>query len=241
MLKILAKLKKEDLDRDRLPAPKSVQDLIPVSAVWDDGIFELEQGKYSKTYQFTDINYNTVSEETRRNILFKYVDLLNSFDNEILTKITIDNRYIDADEFQKNTGLAHQHDGFDDYRDELNGVMLSALESANMLIQDKYITVTVNQPSVEEARNYFTRLESNLQLQLQNLNSTCRGLDAEERLAIMARFFNTNSQLLHDFSLKDCFFKGHSFKDYVVPDGIELIDPITVSYTHLTLPTILLV
>lgn len=228
MLKILTKLKKEDLDRDRLPAPKSVQDLIPVSAVWDDGIFELEQGKYSKTYQFTDINYNTVSEETRRNILFKYVDLLNSFDNEILTKITIDNRYIDADEFQKNTGLAHQHDGFDDYRDELNGVMLSALKSANMLIQDKYITVTVNQPSVEEARNYFTRLESNLQLQLQNLNSTCKGLDAEERLAILARFFNTNSQLLHDFSLKDCFFKGHSFKDYVVPDGIELIDPITI-------------
>ncbi len=228
MLNILKKLQKEDLDRERLPAPKSVQDLIPVSAVWDDGIFELFDGSYSKTFQFTDINYNTVSEETRRNILFKYVDLLNSFDNEALTKITIDNRYVDLTEFQKTTGLAHMNDGFDKYRDEVNTMMNEALESANMLIQDKYITVTTKQPSVEDARNYFARLESTLQLQLQNLKSTCKGLDAEERLEIIARFYNNDSQLLHNFSLKDCFFKGHSFKDYIVPDGIELVDPNTI-------------
>lgn len=228
MFNVEKKLSKEDLIRGRVPAPASVQDLIPVKAVWDDGIFEHGGNKYSKTYQFTDINYATASDESRHNIFFKYIDLLNSFDNEILTKITVDNHYIDPIEFQEHTGFQHKNDGFDEYRDEFNGLMMEALEQANMLIQDKYITVTAELPSIEDAKNYFLRLESTLDLQLQSLNSSCKGLDAEERLAIIARFFNTGSQLLHDFSLVKCFFKGHSFKDYVVPDGIELIDPITI-------------
>lgn len=228
MLKTEKKLREEDVLRMKMAPPKSAQDLMPIIAAWDDGIFEVEKGKYSKTFQFTDINYNTVSDEARRNILFKYVDMLNSFDNEVLTKITIDNRYVDLIEFEKTTGFQPKHDGYDEYRDELNQMMKDALEDAKMLIQDKYITVTTKQASVDDARNYFSRLESTLQLQLQTLHSSCKSLNAEERLLIFARFFNNDSQLLHGFSMRECFFKGHSFKDYIVPDGVELVDPITL-------------
>ena len=53
MIKTLTNLFKQN--KEKFVVPKGVQDVIPVAAIFDDGIFKVGKDKYSKTYRFTDI------------------------------------------------------------------------------------------------------------------------------------------------------------------------------------------
>ena len=53
------------LDREKVKIPRRVQDAIPVKAVYEDGVFQVAKNKYSKSWKFTDINYDVLSDEER--------------------------------------------------------------------------------------------------------------------------------------------------------------------------------
>ena len=53
MIKTLKNLLKQD--KERYTVPRKAQDVIPIRRIWKDGIFHVG-GRFSKTYQFTDIN-----------------------------------------------------------------------------------------------------------------------------------------------------------------------------------------
>ena len=67
------------LDKEKFKVPKSVQDIIPVKAIWEDGIFLVGNNKYSKSFKFIDINYAVASKEDKETMFLDYSSLLNSF------------------------------------------------------------------------------------------------------------------------------------------------------------------
>ena len=67
--------------------PKGVQDVIPITRIWKDGIFQVGKNKYSKTFRFTDINYAVASRSDKESMFLEYSELLNSFDTGATTKI----------------------------------------------------------------------------------------------------------------------------------------------------------
>ena len=60
MIKSYTKLLK--LNKDKRSVPKSFQDTIPISTIYEDGIFKCGN-KYTKTYRFSDINFSIASSE----------------------------------------------------------------------------------------------------------------------------------------------------------------------------------
>ena len=48
-------------DKEKFKIPRSVQDAIPIDAMWEDGIFLVGKNKYYKCFKFTDINYSVAS------------------------------------------------------------------------------------------------------------------------------------------------------------------------------------
>ena len=52
MIKTLTNLLKQD--KEKFVVPKGVQDCIPITAIYDDGIFRVGKDKYSKSFKFTD-------------------------------------------------------------------------------------------------------------------------------------------------------------------------------------------
>lgn len=78
MIKTLKNLLKQD--KERYTVPRKVQDVIPVRRIWKDGIFQVG-GRFSKTYQFTDINYLVASREDKEQMFLAYSELLNSLDS----------------------------------------------------------------------------------------------------------------------------------------------------------------
>ena len=88
------------MDKERFKVPKSVQQAIPIQRIWPDGIFQ--QGtKFSKTYRFTDINYYIASKDNKTEMFLDYSELLNSLDSGISAQITINNRRINKEEFNR--------------------------------------------------------------------------------------------------------------------------------------------
>ena len=102
MIKTLTNLFKQD--KEKFVVPKGVQDVIPVAAIFDDGIFKVGKDKYSKTYRFTDINYAVASREDKEAMFLEYSELLNSLDSGATTKITINVEiYFTKDELESLT------------------------------------------------------------------------------------------------------------------------------------------
>ncbi len=54
MIKTLRNLFKQD--KEKFAVPKSVQAVIPLKTMWEDGIFLVGRNKYAKTFKFEDMN-----------------------------------------------------------------------------------------------------------------------------------------------------------------------------------------
>ena len=65
------------MDREKIKIPRSVQDLIPIKAVYEDGVFQVAKNKYSKSWKFTDINYDVLSDEERLETIRNYGAFIN--------------------------------------------------------------------------------------------------------------------------------------------------------------------
>jgi type IV secretory pathway VirB4 component len=217
-MKTLTKLFQQD--RERFTAPKSVQDVIPIRTIWDDGIF-MVGNKYTKTYRFEDINYTCASKEDQEAMFLEYSELLNSFDSGATYKITVIVMQLDKEDFKKSILIALKGDDQDEFRIELNKILLDEATGANGFVQMKYITVSVFKKSIEEARNYFSRVGTDLAAHLNRLGSRAIVLDAGDRLRIFHDFFRPNEVGSYRFDAQDAMRKGHSFKDNICPDTFE--------------------
>ena len=219
MIKTLTNLFKQD--KEKFVVPKGVQDVIPVVAIFDDGIFKVGKDKYSKTYRFTDINYAVASREDKEAMFLEYSELLNSLDSGATTKITINNRRLNRLDFEQTILIPTTGDNLDEYREEYNKMLLDKATGANSIVQDKYITISINKKSVEDARTYFARVGADLIAHFGRLGSKCVELETDERLRIFHDFYRVGEESSFHFDIKETRKKGHDFKDYICPDTME--------------------
>ena len=209
------------LDKEKFVVPKCSQDIIPIKALWEDGIFLIGNNKYSKSYKFIDINYAVASLEDKESMFLDYSELLNSLDSGATAKITINNRRINKIDFEKTILLDMENDELDKYRKEYNQMLIDQAKNANEIIQEKIITISVYKRSIEEARNYFSRAGADLMNHFNNLGSKCIELDTKERLRMLHDFYRTGEETSFNFELSKTMRKGHNFKDYICPDTVE--------------------
>ena len=222
MLKTLKMISRQE--KEKLKVPRSVQDLIPVRTVYPDGIFEVAQGKYSRSYRFDDINYAVASGPDKESMFLKYSEILNSLDSGAVSKITVNNRRMDRREIARDILLPSRNDRLDEYRKEYNRILLEKALATTSMVQDKYLTISVFKNSIEDARTYFARVGAELQMHFSKLGSRLTELDAEERLKILFDFYRIGEESSFSFDMEDYAKKGHSFKDYISPDSIEISD-----------------
>ncbi len=213
MIRTLTNVLKQD--KEKFAVPRKVQDIIPVRAIWPDGIFLTGKNKFSKTYRFTDINYAVASRDDKAGMFLGYSELLNSLDSGCTAKITINNRRLNMLDFEDRVLLKMMDDSLDVYRREYNDMLTDKATGSNAIIQDKYITISVIRKSIEDARLYFARIGADLIAHFSRLGSKCIELTANDRLRIIHDFMRTGEETSYHFDLKDHMRKGHDFRDYI--------------------------
>lgn len=156
MMKSLKNMFKQD--KEHYTVPKTVQDYVPIAAIYEDGIFKVGN-KFTKTFGFTDINYLVASRDDKETMFLGYSELLNSLDSGATTKLTINNHKLNRREFEKNILMPERDDDLREYRKEYNDMLSSKASEANGIVQEKYITISVVKKDIEDARSYFARVE----------------------------------------------------------------------------------
>jgi hypothetical protein len=170
--------------------PRTIQDAIPLDAIERTGI--ARRGKtYSQTYHFSDINYSLADEPEKERIFRQYSSLLNSLRPDCVTQITLINHKINLQRFRDQTMLKDQEDELDQYRQEVNKMLREKTQQASGIVRDRYITITSDQSSFDEARSFFARQTSELRVTMRGLGSTLMPLDATERLRIFHDFYRS--------------------------------------------------
>ena len=218
MIKTLKNLMKQD--KELYKVPRKVQDVIPVKRIWNDGIF-LVGNKYTKMYRFSDINYLVASREDKESMFLTYSELLNSLDSGATTKITINNHRVNQKDLEAAILMPMKGDGLDHYRKEYNQMLLDKATGGNGIMQEKYITISVQKKDVAEARTYFARTGADLISHFAALGSKCVELNAVERLRVLHDFYRAGEESSFVFDAADKARLGHDFKDYICPDAIE--------------------
>lgn len=222
MIRTLHSISKQE--KEKFKIPRSVQQTIPIDTIWKDGIFKVGKNKYSKTFQFSDINYTTASKEDKKALFLEYSDLLNSFDSGAVTKLTVSLRRMNTIDFEKEILLPYKNDELDIYRKEYNDMLKEKALGTNGMVREMFLTISVFRKTIEEARTYFRRVETELSSHLARLGSKCRTLDAVDKLRLLHDFYRTGEETDFHIDLKDLMRKGHHFKDTICPDSFEFKD-----------------
>lgn len=220
---------------DGLHIPKTVQQSIPYIRVYENGIIETEKGRYSKSYKLDDVNFQIASQEEQENIFLAYSDLLNTFGPEVSIQISINNRNIDIAEFQQRVLLKPQGDELNEYREEYNKMLLDKMqEGRNNMSREKYITLSIEAPTIEEAVSQFSRLDGELNEALKKItHGTTEPMTAIERLSVIHDLYNPgsedafyrkaniNKKEILSFDFDTMVDRGINTKDLVGPDSLE--------------------
>ena len=208
-------------DRERYKIPRSVQDAIPIRRIWPDGVFCFG-GTYSKTIRFSDINYAIASKEDKTAMFLGWSELLNALDAGSAAKITINNKRVDRQDFERTILLPAQRDGLDGYRKEYNDMLTGKVtDTSNSVVQERYLTLSTHRKDVNEARAFFDRVSGEVSCRLSALGSRGETLDAGQRLGVLRGFYRTGDEAPFAFDLKGSMRWGRSFKDVICPDSLE--------------------
>ncbi len=151
-----------------------------------------------------------------------YSELLNALDTGSTTKLTINNKRLNRQDFEQKILLPRQDDYLDGYRAEYNAMLMDKVtDSSNSVVQERYITLSVHRKNIEEARTFFDRVTADVTTRLSHLDAHSEELDAVERLRVLHDFYRTGEETEYHLDLRDLMRKGHSFKDTICPDSLE--------------------
>lgn len=201
---------------------KTVQDTIPVQAAFADGIFLLDNGNYSASWRFADVNYNVAADADKKSIFFGYGDLISGLPEGVSSKITLFNRKRDGGllgALQALEGENRPGDLIQEYNQYLEGLV----SSGNGIVQDKYITINAaGKSDVREARNALQQTGAKLDECLSAVGSVMGRLSLNERLRVLHDFYRYGEEEAFRFDPEDAVKKGYSFKEEIAPVSIRI-------------------
>ena len=89
----------DESEKRNSPIPQVRTGRHPIRRIWPDGIFQVE-GRFSKTFSFTDINYSIAGKEDKTAMFPGLFGAAQFPGLQGQRKITINNRKVNKEEFE---------------------------------------------------------------------------------------------------------------------------------------------
>jgi len=206
--------------KQEVPKEMSAQDSIPFERMFPDGICRVKDGYYTKTIQFTDINYQLAQQEDKTAIFEEWCSFLNFFDSSINFELTFLNCSTDAKAFARWIRIPFKKDRYNSVRSEYSGMLKEQMERGNNgLTKTKYITFGLYANSMKEAKPKLIHVETDLLNNFKRIGVQARLLNGRERLSLMHQIFHLDGQEKFVFDWKNLVPTGTSVKDYIAPSA----------------------
>ena len=198
----------------------TAQQSIPYREMGKDGICRVEDGYYSKTIRFYDINYQLAQNEDKNAIFENWCDFLNYFDSTIHFQLSFINHHSNMAEYEDVIRIKKQNDSFDDLRMEFAQLLRNQLAKGNNgLVRTKYLTFGIEADNIREAKPQLERIATDILNNFKVLGVSAYPLNGVERLQIMYETFNQDNKVPFRFSYDDVLRTGLNTKDYIAPSS----------------------
>ena len=213
---------------------KTVQQSIPWLGAYSNGVIEIEPNVYSKSYEFTDINFVDAMDADQFSMKEQWGKVLCMFTPDMNVELSIFNRIVDESEVYNNILLKPKSDSYNLLREEANKNIKDRMtEGQNNLECEKYLTVSFQSASVKNAFNTFAKLDTKLERSFSaiNENISIAPIPISKRLSIFYDIYNPYSKVSFDrkygitktsgFNLDYLAKAGLSSKDAIAPSDIS--------------------
>ena len=199
---------------------QSAQDSIPYERMWPDGICKVADGRYTKTIQFQDINYQLSQNEDKTAIFDGWCDFLNYFDASVRFQFSFVNSAANKETYRDRITIPLRGDEDDSLRAEYSRMLQVQLERGNnVLIKNKYLTFGIEADGYKTAKPRLERLETDILNNFRKLGVKAEPLDGKARLALMHGIFHIDGQEQFKFDWKQLAPSGMSVKDFIAPSS----------------------
>lgn len=212
--------------------PATATESIPYKAVYENGVVQLDDYTYSKAYVLNDINFSIESDEQQKQIIRKYMEFLSSFGDEVNVQILVYNKTMNTSEFEQLVLIQPRQDGLNEYREEINDMLISKMASArNNIVHEKYVVISLEADDIEDANSKFIRVD----LAVTNGGKQLTGAEfkpqtIKERLETLYSIYNMDStvplyqkmymrdgRISESYTLKQLKDCGMKTKDLIAP------------------------
>ena len=225
-------------DKPRRIKAKSTAKALPYKKMHPNDILELLNGKFSKTYRLSDINYLSATEDDREQIMGKYALWLNSLSSDTLAQISIINHALDDNALKEAVlipPMPKVDDEFGKTRNDItcplfgvdltsehNDILKGFLEiGANYCRRDKYLSITIMAANINEANKKFIDIENdtNRYFRQMALGGGIKALTNNEKTRVLAEIYRGN--YVESKNFQDWDFDFSNEKSYIAPDSIK--------------------
>lgn len=218
--------------------PTTATETIPYDYVYDNGIFELEPGIYSKSYHIPPVNFKTAGDRDQWLLAQRYSDFLGALGSEVTTEISLYNKTVDITKFQEDVLLEMKPDSLNEYREEYNEMLLEKMTGAkNNLETEKILTLTIRAAGIDAASERFSQLDGIVTEHMTLMTKhDAEAYTLEERLEIMNSIYNQDSSVplyqkaeieghqVEAFSMENCAKQGITSKDVIAPACLKFTE-----------------
>lgn len=206
----------------RKKVPKTVQQTIPYLAAFPRGILQVAPVRFSRAYRLSDINFRTASQEDQESLFQRFCTFLNTL-SDVDVQLACVNRTVDVEEFKEEYFLKFKDDTLNEYRNEVNEIMLRNLNKGNGIISDKYLVITITADNVDIAASTFDRLDATVVDEMHAIGGAeARPLDMKEWLAVFHRIYHPGEIEPFFCNFDDLKKQGLTSKDVIAPDGMQV-------------------
>ena len=202
--------------------PKSVQQSIPYTEMYPDGICKVSESFYTKVIQFNDINYQIAGKEDQKKIFSGYCDLLNAFDNSIYLQFLFQNQMADFNDMQRFIRIPDKNDDFNAIRREYSDMLKNQLEKGtNGFIRTKYLIFGIKESGKKAAKIKLEQTETVIINNFRKIGVHAYSLSGKERLELLRYSFHPLERNRKEFDWNDRIKKGISTKDFIAPMSLD--------------------
>ncbi len=213
----------------------NIADSIPLYSISDDGIVEIANGLYSRTYKVQDINFGIAKLEERGIVANKWASVLKSIDPSYDFQVCIYNHSVDLEYLSDVVLLQEAGDGKDELRADINRmVKRNMMEGNNGIRRDIYLTLTIPAVDMPSAIQSFIRAEHDILSILRSIRGCgAMPLKALKRLNLLHDMFHGgeesemeeygmyNREKVRTFSLENLYQTGVTAVELIQPESME--------------------
>lgn len=189
--------------------PKNVREAFDIAEVNESGIFKIEnvsgEAVYDRVYVFSDINYQKKDKLQKQNILLNLMSFFSFMSVDF--KITIASEYRNMYEFISQIFSDKNAENYPMISKGIRQLITQKIQEGNIQNVEKvmYLTITCRANSLQEARNYFNMMSTQLEDLFLKMESLILPLDGYQRLASVNKlvYVDEGEEPVDFFSGKD--------------------------------------